>query len=140
MSKNTACPDLDQIIQQITNNEDFKHMMESVSDELTDTGTLPGPPTSSAPSAPSAPSTPSAPSAPSATLAPPSDSDTHRVVEVDATDSPNHEEPMSHYDMLCTFFSDSDGNSISDTLVDIHSALDRIATSLEVLVKKDNSQ
>jgi len=130
MSKNTACPDLDQIIQQITNNEDFKHMMESVSDELTDTGTLPG----------SGPSTSSTSSATSTPLAPPSDSNTHRVVEVDTSDAHNHEEPMSHYDMLCTFFSDSDGNSISDTLVDIHSALDRIATSLEVLVKKDHPQ
>lgn len=113
------CPDLDKIIQQITNNDDFRQMMESVSDELSDANVVP-----------SAAGAAAAPTPPSSTSAGTSNA---KEIEVDL-----QEEPMSNYDMLCTFFSDSDGNSISDTLTNIDSNLERIATSLETFVAKSD--
>lgn len=107
----TDTPDLDQIINQITNNSDFKQMMENMTDEM----------------APAIKANQTPPLAPQAPPNSPREDDSSKQSD---------DEQVSTYDTLCTFFSDNEGNSVADIMQNINENLARIAASLDHLVKK----
>ena len=116
-AQNLQVPDLDQLITQITNNGDFKEMMSNISGGL---------------------------------------SQDHQkileVTEVDTDDENNSNISVSgerddlqdinsdpHYDMMCSLFTDNDGNNVCELLGSINQNLTELNQNFQLLIKSKQS-
>ena len=115
-AQNLQVPDLDQLITQITNNGDFKEMMSSISGGLTQDHQK---------------------ILDATEVDTESDQQSHSSVHETAPVVETHGEGVvdSNYDMMCSLFTDNDGNNICELLGSINQNLAEINSHFRSLVE-----
>ena len=122
-AQNLQVPDLDQLITQITNNGDFKEMMSNISGGLSQDHQK-------------------ILEATDVDVDADADTDEENTSNISMTDERDGHQDINsdpHYDMMCSLFTDNDGNNVCELLGSINQNLTELNQNFQSLINSQHS-